>query len=727
MTGIAAYRTHPPKETTFLSGPWVGMNDATQPVASDPTHAQLLQNLWTRDVPHVPFADGRPGFSKMGLQQGDASNLVKQSEAFGTAPWAALLATVTANTTTAPDTTVTADTLTGDGAANNGYVNQNVTVPMDDTYVVSLYVKAGTSTDCRIEFGNLTGGGGYHNVQLTFAAGVPTVTSVTGPTAGSVFATTGPDGAGFYRVAFTVRNVFAANTNTLFIQPCASGAFGRTLIVWGAQVTQGLDLVPYVKTTTTASTAQTTSQRHYQFTKLDGTEYTVWFVGGKLLTYNWTTSTWSEPVTAANLTTKAITLSTTARVYCKTFANTLVVSDGVNVPFTWDGTAGSGGLVKLTNCPVLYGQPDVYYGKLVGIKAAERNAWVWSVEGDPTTGYEAGGYNNAWKLGQTDQEGFYALAATDTALTFFRERGITQVYGRVTTDFQSTGTLDAISQTVGTISPAGVLVYDKVIYFPGSDQRFYKIVGNQLSEVAVGARTTFGGASQANLVNAVAAPWMEASLIVFGVPEVSQTYPNWYFVVNPENDELAGFWRGWVGPTLDAVKDGDGVAVVVHGGGDRSSVATGNTAGYSYLHGNPDGTVWDDGFAAATVAISHSLTAGFLGYDLRTDKFFHQVDVSLLTPTDLGSLTVSTVTPRGIGSSNLAIAVTGSGDTRWDQFNWDEANWAGVGGEQHTPAGLSSQGRWMSLTLGHAAVGERFQVQALLVRAFPLDQRARML
>jgi hypothetical protein len=599
-----------------------------------------------------------------------------------------------------------------------------VTCLTNGTYNVSLYVKAGTSARIDVTIGSVPSNPNSNSPAITFSGGVPTIVNAHLQN-GKVTDV----GSGWYRVSVDVYDILAASTNTLYIYPALNGSDGETVIVWGVQMTAGTGVALYQKTTTTASFVDAhRSQRHYQFTKLDGTEYTVWIVGGKILTYNWTTETWSEPVTTANLTTAAITLSTTARVYCKTFANTLLISDGVNVPFTWDGTAGAGGLVKLTNAPVFFGQPEVYYGKIAAIKNTERNTWVWSEEATANTGYEAGGYNNAWTLGQTDQEGFYALAATDSSLTFLRREGITQVIGRITDDFQTTGTLDAVSQTVGTLSPAAVYVYDRTIYFPGSDQRFYKIVGSQLTEVAIGGRGTFGGASRLRLSNALVAPWSEGDLIIFGIAEASQEWPNLFFAVNPANDELAGLWRGWACTTLDGVKDGNGVGALVHGGGPSSTVATGTSslAGWAYLHGNPDGVLWDDGFADATVAISHRLTPGYLGFDVRTDKHFYQVDVSLLTPTDLESLTIESVTQRGAGST-LTVTVVGTGSTEWDNFDWDDADWAGESTEQHVDCGLRRDGRWLKLTLGHAAIGERFQPQAVLVRAFRLDQRARML
>ena len=204
----------------------------------------------------------------------------------------------------------------------------------------------------------------------------------------------------------------------------------------------------------------------YQFTKIDGTQYTVGIVGGKFYTLNWATGVWTEVVTGANFATATISLSSSARCYAVTLNDKMVVSDGVNLPWTWDGTSGAGGLTKLSNCPVLYGQPTVYYAKLFGIKNTERSTVVWSEENDPTTGYEAGGFNNAWTLSQTGSDPLYAIRATNEALFYWRQRSIGAIRGAVDDNFTNSGVLDAVSTLVGTRSPAGVCIYNNTAYFP---------------------------------------------------------------------------------------------------------------------------------------------------------------------------------------------------------------------------------------------------------------------
>lgn len=202
----------------------------------------------------------------------------------------------------------------------------------------------------------------------------------------------------------------------------------------------------------------------YNYYQLDSTNRLVMIADGVI--YFWDTSLnpddWAIYISAATLSGASITLSTTARCYAVTVGGKLVISDGVNTPFMYDGVTAT--ITKLTACPVIYGQPTVYYAKLVAIKNTERSTFVWSEENDPTIGYESGGYNNAWELGQTGSEPLTAILGTNTALYYWRPHSIGAIRGAVTTDFVNDGTHDGVSATVGTMTPQVCLV-DTTIYW----------------------------------------------------------------------------------------------------------------------------------------------------------------------------------------------------------------------------------------------------------------------
>lgn len=191
----------------------------------------------------------------------------------------------------------------------------------------------------------------------------------------------------------------------------------------------------------------------FSFTKAAGTQ-----VQGRLC-YKWAGTTahidtwdgtaWTTVVTNAQLVVAGISWTTVyVELFWCEFNNQVVFSDGVNVPWTWDGTAGAG-IVRLTNAPIAWGPPTVYYGKLFFIKVSERDTIVWSEENQPNTGYEAGGYNNAWSLTQTGGGALVALLGTNAALVYFRADSIGRILGPVTTAFQSSGVHDDVSTSVG--------------------------------------------------------------------------------------------------------------------------------------------------------------------------------------------------------------------------------------------------------------------------------------
>lgn len=182
------------------------------------------------------------------------------------------------------------------------------------------------------------------------------------------------------------------------------------------------------------------------------------------------TGAYTKQVTTANLTTAGITVSSGTHYWC-VFNNTVVFnpSDGTQQPWTWDGSPGAGGLAELTNAPVAYGRPTVRSSKLFFVKYALRDTLAWSEELSANTGYEAGGYSNVWKLGQSGTSPIYAIQGTNEALYYFRQASIGVIRGEVNNDFVTSSTHDAISSSVGTTSPAGVCLVDADVWFV--DQR----------------------------------------------------------------------------------------------------------------------------------------------------------------------------------------------------------------------------------------------------------------
>lgn len=459
-----------------------------------------------------------------------------------------------------------------------------------------------------------------------------------------------------------------------------------------------------------------TGQLVYQFTKRDGTTYTVTMVGGQgIYTFNWSTRVWSLVVTVANLTTKSITLSETARCYAVTFTDKLVVNDGVNTMWMWDGTSGATGLTKLTNAPVIYGQPVIYYAKLFGIKATERSTIVWSEENQPNTGYEASGYNNAWTLGQTDSEGLYALGATNEALYVFRRSAIGRIQGQVTTNFSTDGVRSDVSENVGTTSPASVLVHESgSLYFLDNLGRPQGIVaGRGLIDPPLwsNVRETIR-AIDLNASSLVAAQtWYDSETRTLGIGYTELGAASASVQVSPITNEPVGIFRGYtfdrIGPIVNAT--------------NRDVLMHLSTDGYAYEHGTEDGTLWDDALNSGTVAIAHAVTSMPLGSDADTDKQWSRVDFLFRAASPM-ALACAYETPRGNNTAqSLSVSATG-GYSVWDVAIWDTNLWSSAWLEVHKAVGWNGFGRWLAWTISHQAVGERFGLASGVAKARALNQ-----
>lgn len=454
-----------------------------------------------------------------------------------------------------------------------------------------------------------------------------------------------------------------------------------------------------------------TGQLVTQFTRLDGTEYTVAIVGGQgIYTFNWSTRAWTQVVTVANLTTASITLSETAQAYAVTFNNTLVISDGVNKPFTWDGTAGAGGLVSLTNAPVFFGPPWVYYAKLHGIKNTSRTTFVWSEELAANTGYEAAGYVNAWTLGQTDQNALYAGIGTNAAEYLFRARSVGVIQGAVTPEFVSSGVHDAASSNVGTTSPAGIVYHEGRVFFLDAEMRPHMIVPGAPGAIPLwnDAIETVAGLDRVYASTAQGVYHPGVKLVLFAVVELSQSIPSMMLAVNPYTSppSIAGVYaRGFTFQRIGIVKNVSGEPTLMHLSSD----------GYAYDHGLPNGVLWSDALNAGTQAIRHIVSAPFLGNDTEYDKRWTRCDILFRAPSNMTNVSVRYLTPRGV-SSAVIFTITSS-FSRYDVAIWDTDLWASTSIEQHKAVGWNGVGRWIQPTIQHEIAGEQFGLEMLKVTA----------
>jgi hypothetical protein len=443
-----------------------------------------------------------------------------------------------------------------------------------------------------------------------------------------------------------------------------------------------------------------TGQLVHHFVREDGNERTLIWVGGHLYNYNPTLDS------SAEVTAGSVTWDQTARYYAVTFGDTVVYHDGTNTPRTKEPIANSG--VELTNAPVFYGQPVVYYAKVFAIKSTERSVIVWSEENDPTIGYEAVPYSNSWQLGQTDQEPLYALAATNEALYYFRARSIGTIRGAVTPEFTTDGTHEGISQSVGTVSPDGVCVVGSRVFFIDADARPHVIDGGQAIDLSANLRETLRGLDKTKLDKAITRYDPTTGLVLFGVVEIGQSEPSVILAINPVLNLPVAVWRGFsfsalgiVRPALStAAQSGAEVEISV------PALLHLHNDGYAYLHGTPNGAIWDDLFDSGTVAIQHVLESCHLATDPEYEKRFSRADILLRVAADISAITVTAITPHGTGS-DLSGSVNADVGSQWDAVDWDEGVWESDFIERHLAVGLNQVGRWARLRMTHQVTGER--------------------
>ncbi len=278
----------------------------------------------------------------------------------------------------------------------------------------------------------------------------------------------------------------------------------------------------------------------------------------------------------------------------------------------------------------------------------------------------------------------------------------------MTPQFRSDGTKEGVSETTGSQSPAGFVERDGRIFLVDSQGRpHYTSPGGGMNDMWQDVFEFIGTIDKSKLSNAIAIYDPATQLVLFGLTEIGQTNPSCILAINPVLNVPVAVWRGFTFTCLAVVKNGNGDSVLMHGTDD----------GYTYVHGLPTGTLWDDALNAATSPIRHTIESAHLGAAVRQEKTFTRVDVAFRADGEATSIGCAIDTPYG-ASAELTADVSGA-STRWDQFNWDEANWATDTVEQHVAFGLNDLGRWAKVRISHETLGEQFGFEALSLQYAP--------
>ncbi len=458
-------------------------------------------------------------------------------------------------------------------------------------------------------------------------------------------------------------------------------------------------------------------QGTFQFTKKNGTEHSIQITGGYFYTFNHTTQVWTEVLTNAQLATAGITLDQTAKLSFLTFSDSVIISDGINRAWDWDGTTG-GGLRVLTNMPIAYGQLTNYYARVFLISAAEPTKTYWSATNDATTGYAALG--NVWDITQTDPNRLYVILGTNDSLYAVRARSGTALGGVPSANFSSSATRDALSDSQGTMSPFAVTLQDVNLVVLDADMhpQYLRPGGAGFTPLWTPFRETLKDLPKTPemLYKCMSVLYSPATLLLIAVPGESQTECTMMLVYDVKGavPVPVAVWDGWEMTSLAMLKNATGTPYLFHS----------DTTGRVYRHGNPeDATPWDDFLASGTVAIGHVLEPQALGYSTKREKVFDRLDLAVRAITDQ-QLVLTMLTSRG--QVNAAQTITaGSGYPGYDTGLYDTVLYDGATSlstqEAHASAGVDELARWIKPRITHQVLGERFGIIALSVTGYAED------
>lgn len=449
-------------------------------------------------------------------------------------------------------------------------------------------------------------------------------------------------------------------------------------------------------------------QGYYDFIKRNGTQYTIMVAGGEVWVLDWSTFSWNQGLLAADLTGAAITLHATARVQMITYTDKVVFNDGSgNIPFAWDGTA-HGGMTKMTNAPPFApgGMADVAYnGRLLAIKYADPTTFVWSETDTLNTGYEAGGFNNAWTFVQTDQHRLFKLIADNDGIYVLRGRAISEVTGVVTQNWSSFGTRDGVSDEFGTESPFAAFLHGNGIFFVDADvqMQFFPIGATKPRPVWDGFRQTLARAARSNGLNQLssisALYYQPAQLILVLMPSTTPGLLNgtmsdlWVFDARGETPVPVAIWTGGFDKTtaigiLTPPLTGSVNSPAVNG---RPMLVVGDATGQTRMLLDPAGVQGgvDTGSSSFPGCVFRSQA---LGDDVAREKIFDRLDLTTSNPYSAMSLNIST--------DNLAGGVTVAVPQ-----GVDSGTTGGLDAEeQHTAVGIDLQRRYIKVSVRTAGI-----------------------
>lgn len=465
-----------------------------------------------------------------------------------------------------------------------------------------------------------------------------------------------------------------------------------------------------------------------QFTLPFG-QWTVAVVDGKFYTYVWNIDTWNGGPLPALLTSLGITMQADEPVYLLQLRDGLMISDGVNTPWLWDGSGFlAPNVTKLTNVPPLFGQPRLRGGRVYGIRADDHTVIVWSEVDQPNVGYESGGYNNAWRVTQSNPNQLTVIAADNEGLTLFRRHSTTRVYGEDPQEFSTGNAEDTGDERVGVISPRavvplnrGLLVLDGELHaqwiFPGAEAAtpVWHGLGATVAYIRKVWRRDTGLPGETLSEQAIAAEYPAAGLVLFAIRAFSNDQADWsqddvgnpeswvlVYDTRPETPRAVAVWRG-----LGNIQAMATVRVDTNTSSDSHLMF--GADGEIFVLGNPDQDYWNDAGRLPTMVplpVRHIVETRPLGYSTKTEKHFDMLTV-------VGSAPVGGQTPN---QQTLLLEVLASDLSAPGQVAYLRPLPA-TGEDTKTEVGTEARGRYARVRITHPVLDEQFSISAISLNA----------
>ena len=216
------------------------MQTAASGVAAYDHHYDAASGLWISDGLSVHLA---------------ATNLITNSEDFSA--WTAIVGgtTTTVNDRAAPDGTTTMDKLEQIDNESDGEESNVFTLSAGTVYNVSFFCENDDATAGTFTLYDDTGGTNEGWADITWTAGVPSMANGGGGTTAITNIVVEDVGSGRYRVSAAMTSDATNTAHTVRLFPTnGGGGNGLGSWYWGAQVTLGATVQPYIPTTSAAVT-----------------------------------------------------------------------------------------------------------------------------------------------------------------------------------------------------------------------------------------------------------------------------------------------------------------------------------------------------------------------------------------------------------------------------------------------------------------------------------------